>query len=207
MAKRAIGIDITSHSIRAVQLAQKSGQLTVEKVFGASTRRNSDAPVDIIRRLTSHLGFDWRANIAVAMDPRAVFFKDFKFSTEQLEQFNTLETTLLNNSFPVDPADTVAQVCTIERLSRDDRLDRRKEAHFGFWGPLGRAAVDLTEPRPNGNKRYENGCPNPATSFPHISHNSKQMTGLRDHHCLAACTDLTKLRPRAVPVLPGSPAA
>ena len=66
MAKRAIGIDISSHAIRAVQLVKKSDRIYVEKVFGASTRRDSDVPADIVRQLTSRHGFDWRADVAVA---------------------------------------------------------------------------------------------------------------------------------------------
>ncbi len=122
MAKRAIGLDITSHSIRAVQLVKKSDQLHIEKVFVAPTRRDSDVPADIIRRLTSHLGFDWRANIAVSMDHRAVFFKEFKLSTERLEQLDTEDATLLNNSFPIAPEDAVVQVCSIEELAQDEHM-------------------------------------------------------------------------------------
>jgi hypothetical protein len=113
MVKRSIGIDIGRHHIRAVQIARTAGGLQVEKSFGLQTRRSTDSPAQALRSLTSEHGFDRRAEVVVSLPHHGVFFADTQIDTTALGKLRAGETALVKDSFPLEAADTLVQICSV----------------------------------------------------------------------------------------------
>jgi hypothetical protein len=137
--KRAIGIDITPHCIRALQITEQAGQLTIEKVFSAPTQRHSDAPSSVLQQLTEHGGFDWHAEVAIAMPHNAVFYREVETDSSISEPLQQTDMSGLDNNFPIPPDQIIAQTCNeqeqadgassqlvaaTDRDSVQERLDR-----------------------------------------------------------------------------------
>jgi len=120
MGKRAIGIDIGPHHIRAVQMTQDGDRLIAERVFAAPMRRSTDQPSDIMHSLASRHGFDWRADVAVAMPAGSVFYRDLAVQTQVLEQIRHGDVTPLAESMPIPTDQMIAQICS-QRPLADDR--------------------------------------------------------------------------------------
>lgn len=114
--KRTIGIDVSTHYVRAVQLMHKGQTLYREKVFHAPTRRSTDSIEEILRSLCREHGFDANADIAVALPHHSVFYRDLRITTEYLEQIRQGETTPLENCFPIASAQTIIQLCSERTL-------------------------------------------------------------------------------------------
>ncbi len=117
MVKRCIGIDIGFSYLRAVQIARTEDELCIEKVYTAQTRRSKDSPLEILRQLSSKHGFDHRADTAISMPHDAVFFRNLETDVAGLEQTRQLTKSALENNFPIEPDQIVAQVCSHRRLA------------------------------------------------------------------------------------------
>jgi len=78
MAKRCIGIDISSSHLHAVQLTSSAGRFRVEKTFTAPTRRKSDFTAESLKTLVSKHGFDRRTPVAISTGHNEVFFRNIK---------------------------------------------------------------------------------------------------------------------------------
>jgi len=116
MVKRCIGIDIGSSYLRAVQIVRTGDELCIEKVFSAQTRRSKDSPPEILKRLSSKYGFDRRADIAISMPHDAVFFRNLETDSAGLEQIRGHSPSALENNFPIQADEIVAQACSYRRL-------------------------------------------------------------------------------------------
>jgi len=116
MAKRCIGIDIGFSYLRAVQIASTGGQLCIENVFGAQTRRSKDSPQEIIRALCGEHGFDHRADVAISMPNDAVFYRNMETDFANSEQIRQTPKSVLKNNIPMEPDEIVAQTCSRRRL-------------------------------------------------------------------------------------------
>ncbi|MHC4460885.1 MAG: hypothetical protein ACYS6W_01125 [Planctomycetota bacterium] len=116
MVKRCIGIDIGFSYLRAVQIVRIADELCIEKVFSTQTRRSKDSPPEILRRLSSKHGFDRRADIAISMPHDAVFFRNLETDSAGLEQIRGHNPSALENNFPIQPDEIVAQACSYRQL-------------------------------------------------------------------------------------------
>ena len=112
MAKRAIGIDMGPCHFRAVQMVRDGDRFVLEKVFTAPMRRSTDQPLDALRALISHHGFDWRADVAVAMAPGSVFYRDLTVQAQVLEQIRQGDGSALAEHLPIPAEQMVARVCS-----------------------------------------------------------------------------------------------
>ena len=144
MAKRAIGIDMGPCHFRAVQMVRDGDRFVLEKVFTAPMRRSTDQPSDALRALVSHHGFDWRADVAAAMAPGSVFYRDLTVQAQVLEQIRQGDVTALAEHLPIPTEQMVARVCSQRPVPPDrysvvvaattkaavnDRLDLLAHAH------------------------------------------------------------------------------
>ncbi len=111
MTKRAIGIDIGATEFRAVQMVRDGDRFAVEKVFIAPMRRSTDRLSDILRDLGTRHGFDWQADVAVAMTPAEVFYREITVEPEDLERIGQGDLTPLAESLPVPTDQAIAQIC------------------------------------------------------------------------------------------------
>lgn len=111
MTQRVIGIDILNDCVRAVQLVREKNNIHVEKAMAYPARRKSDDARGILLALTRRYGFDAKADIAVALDYRHVFFKKSTFTAEQWETYQAGDTTALHGSFPLPSLELIVQTC------------------------------------------------------------------------------------------------
>jgi len=119
MVKRCIGIDVGSSYLRVVQILRAGERFHIEKVFRTQTRRSTDSLSDILRTLTRQHGFDRRAGIAISMPRNSVFFRNHQTDFAGAEQTSGPESSALEHNFPIQPDETVAQVCSYFRLPGD----------------------------------------------------------------------------------------
>ena len=112
MARRAIGIDIGLHHIRAVQMARDGDRWVIERTYASPMRRSSDLPEDALRTLSSHHGFDWRADVALAMPSGSVFYRDLTVQTQVLEAIRQGDSSALAESLPIPTDQMIAQICS-----------------------------------------------------------------------------------------------
>ncbi len=109
--RRAIGVDITPYCIRALQMSELAGQLTIESVFSAPTQRHSDTPTSVLQQLTEHYGFDWRAEVAVAMPHNTVFYREVETESPTLDSLQQSDLSGLDNNFPIPMGQMISQTC------------------------------------------------------------------------------------------------
>jgi Tfp pilus assembly PilM family ATPase len=117
MAKRCIGIDISSSYLRAVQILRTGQGFRVERAFSTPIRRSTDILPDILRSLTSRCGFDRRAEVAVSLPHSAVFFRNVETDFAGLEQIRQGDSSVLKPDFPIEPDEIITQVYSYRRLS------------------------------------------------------------------------------------------
>lgn len=110
MARRCIGIDIGPSYLRAVQMVNAAGRLSIEKVFYRQMRRTTDSPEKILKKLASGYGFDRRADVAVAMPQQSVFFSKFETDRDGLEKLKNGDFASLENNFPIASDDLVIRL-------------------------------------------------------------------------------------------------
>jgi len=120
MGKRAIGIDVSTHHVRAVQMVCEGERLYVEKVFSAPTRRSTDSSHDLLYSLWHQRGFDPKAEVAAALPHHCVFYRDLRLNTNELEQLHEGGSATLEHHFPIVSDHILTHTCT-ERLLEEDR--------------------------------------------------------------------------------------
>ena len=113
MAKRCIGIDIGSSYLRAVQAANIDGQIVIEKVFVAQTRRSVDSLPQILTELTHSEGFDRKAPVAIAAPQNHVFFRNVQFDKTDLDRILSQDTSPLKRNFPLHPDKIVTELTLV----------------------------------------------------------------------------------------------
>ena len=143
--KRAIGIDVTPYCIRALQITEQAGQLTIEKVFSVPAQRQSDTPSSVLQQLTEHCGFDCRAPVAVAMPYNTVFYREVETDSLVSEPLLQPDMSGLDNNFPIPMDQMIAQTCNeqppsdgtssqlvaaTDRDSVQQRLDHLSDLHI-----------------------------------------------------------------------------
>jgi len=116
MPKRAIGIDIGSSYLRAVQLSRTNGNFHVEKVFSTQTRRSTDRLPDILSSLTTKYGFDRRALVATSLPHNSIFFRSLECDSAALDRLRSDSSAALQHSFPIPPDEIISGVCSYRRL-------------------------------------------------------------------------------------------
>jgi Tfp pilus assembly PilM family ATPase/Tfp pilus assembly protein PilN len=116
MVKRCIGIDIGFSHLRAVQVSRTDDGFHIEKTYDAQTRRNTDSASDILKTLTSRHGFDGRAAVAVSVPYNSVFFRSREADSAVAERASVLDSSALEHDFPIQPDETVAQMCSYSLL-------------------------------------------------------------------------------------------
>ncbi|MFA5239268.1 MAG: pilus assembly protein PilM [Phycisphaerae bacterium] len=116
MIKRCIGIDIGSSHLRAVQILRKGEEFHIEKALRVPTRRDTDSPADIIRSLVKQHDFDHHADVAISMPHDAVFFRNLETDSAGAERIRSLDSSTLENDFPIQPDEIIAQVCSYRQL-------------------------------------------------------------------------------------------
>lgn len=121
MGKRAIGIDVSTHHVRAVQMVREGEHLHVEKVFCAPTRRSTDSSHDLIHSLWHQYGFDPKADVAAALPHHCVFYRDLRLNSKGLDQLHQGGSSTLEHHFPIASDQILTHICT-ERLLGDDYL-------------------------------------------------------------------------------------
>ncbi len=165
MVKRSIGIDIGYSHLRAVQISNMDEKFHIEKVFQAQTRRSTDSPATILRSLLGEEGFDWHANMAIAMPHDSIFFRTLETDNQNLELLGNIEhnqdninsdevTNLLNDSFAILPDNRVVKVHSSRKLQNNnlsvltaatdtDAIDKRLDtlADVGMTPDLIEAAI------------------------------------------------------------------
>ncbi len=111
MTQRVIGIDVLHDCVRAVQMVRDKNNIHVEKAMVYPARRSSDEVKSILLSLTRRYGFDAKAEIAVALDYRHVFFKKWTFSPDAWESFQNGDTSELQGTFPLPSFELIVQTC------------------------------------------------------------------------------------------------
>jgi Tfp pilus assembly PilM family ATPase len=119
MGRRAIGIDIGLHHIRAVQMARDGDRLVIERTFTSPMRRSTDQPDETLRALSSHHGFDWQADVAVAMPSDSVFYRELTVQTQVLEEIRRGDVAALADSLPLPTDQMVARICSQRPIPPD----------------------------------------------------------------------------------------
>ena len=112
MVKRCIGIEIGHSYLRAVQISRTGGRFHIEKTFNTKTRRSKDSPSEILRLLTKEHGFERRAGIAFSLPNDAVFFKTIETDAEGIERIRSLDMSVFEHNFPLQPGEIVPQICS-----------------------------------------------------------------------------------------------
>jgi Tfp pilus assembly PilM family ATPase len=109
MAKRCIGIDISSSHLCAVQLSQTNGLPKFEKIFTAQMRRCTDSVSNILKILIKQQGFDRRADVAISMPNDAIFFRSLESDSVSPEQMLGSGRFALEHNFPIPSDKIIAQ--------------------------------------------------------------------------------------------------
>ncbi len=116
MAKRCIGIDISSSYLRAVQIVRTGEELRVERAFSAPIRRSTDILPGMLRSLLNQHGFDRRAEAAVSLPCNAVYFRHVETDFAGLEQIRQGDSSALQPDFPIEPDEIITQVYSHHQL-------------------------------------------------------------------------------------------
>lgn len=117
--KRAIGIDIGSSRLCAVQIMRIGKAFCIERIFRTQLRRSTDSPSGIIRAMMSEYGFSRRAVVATCVPKEAVFFHRMETDYAGLDQIRDSGPFALEYDFPIDPNETVAQLCSYRRMTAE----------------------------------------------------------------------------------------
>ncbi|MFC1634996.1 hypothetical protein ACFL5Z_09150 [Planctomycetota bacterium] len=117
--KRAIGIDIGSSHLSAVQILRIGKAFCIEKVFKTQIRRSTDTPSNILKAKMSEYGFSRRAAVAVSVPNEAVFFRRLETDYAGLDQIRNSGPFALEYDFPIDPNETVGQICSYRRMTAE----------------------------------------------------------------------------------------
>ena len=120
MAKRCIGLDISSSSLRAVQVARQGEELHVERVFSKPMRRSTDSPVQMIQSLLAEHQFDKRAPAAVSMPHEQVFFTQLTTHLADIEQVRQVIRASLEDDLPIPFEQIAADACGHRQLTDKD---------------------------------------------------------------------------------------
>jgi len=120
MAKRCIGIDMSSNCLSAAQLWLEDGNLRIEKTFNAKTRRNTDSPSQLLRALFNDHGFDGSARVAVSIPNESVYFRTLRTDSANLDRLRDDTVAALENNLPFNKDRIIAQLCCSRRLSDDN---------------------------------------------------------------------------------------
>ena len=118
-AKRAIGIDIGSTRLCAVQIVRIGKAFCIEKVFETQIRRSTDSPSNIVKSMMSKYGFSRRAAVAISVPNEAVFFRRLETDYAGLDQIRASGPFALEYDFPLDPNETVGQICSHRRITAE----------------------------------------------------------------------------------------
>jgi len=145
MAKRSIGIDLSSSHFHAVQVSRTAGRLHLEKTFSSPMRRFSDSPDQLLSSLTTEHGFDRRAPVALAADSADLFFRNILSDASDKKNGKLDPLPPVKDNFPLDPADTIIDlwphpqqlkhrkatlVTATGRKSARNRLNALKRTHL-----------------------------------------------------------------------------
>ena len=117
--KRAIGIDIGSSHLCAVQIMRIGKAFCIEKVFKTQIRRSTDSPSAILKAKMSEYGFSRRAAMAVSVPNEAVFFRRLETDYAGLDQIRASGPFALEYDFPIDPNETIGQICSYRRMTAE----------------------------------------------------------------------------------------
>lgn len=117
--KRGIGIDIGSSRLCAVQILRIGKAFCIEKIFNTQIQRGIDSPSDILKTLVRKHGFNRRAAMAISVPNEAVFFRSMETDFAGLEQIRTSRSFALEYDFPIDPNETVAQLCSYRQMTAE----------------------------------------------------------------------------------------
>lgn len=117
--KRAIGIDIGSSHLCAVQILRIGKAFCIEKVFKKQIRRSTDSPSDILKAKIREYGFSRRAAVGISVPNEAVFFRRLETDYAGLEQIRNSGPFALEYDFPIDPNETVGQICSYRRMTAE----------------------------------------------------------------------------------------
>jgi len=107
MAKRTIGIDLSSSHFYAVQVSRTAGRLHLEKTFSSPLRRSTDSPDQLLSSLTTEHGFDRRAPVALAADSADLFFRNILSDSSDKKSGKLDSLPPVKDHFPLDPNDTI----------------------------------------------------------------------------------------------------
>lgn len=121
MAKRCIGIDISSSHLCAVQVLRIGKAFCIEKVFDTPERRGTDSPSDTLKKLVGKHGFDRRAAVAISVPNDAVFFRNVEANSAGSGQPRRPRSPELEYEFPIEPDEIVAQPCSRRRTNGESR--------------------------------------------------------------------------------------
>jgi len=117
--KRAIGIDIGSSHLCAVQILRIGKAFCIEKVFKTQIRRSTDSPSNILKAKMREYGFSRSAAVALSVPNEAVFFRRLETDYGGLEQIRTSGPFALEYDFPIDPNEMVGQICSYRRMTAE----------------------------------------------------------------------------------------
>ncbi|MBN2314099.1 MAG: pilus assembly protein PilM [Sedimentisphaerales bacterium] len=117
--KRAIGIDIGSSYLCAVQILRIGKAFCIEKIFKMQIRRSTDSPSDILKTKLREHGFRRRLPVAVSMPNEAVFFRRLETDYAGLDKIRADGPFALEYDFPIDPNETVGQVYSYRRMTAE----------------------------------------------------------------------------------------
>lgn len=111
MSKKAIGIDVGSQFLKAVQLSKNDGRFEIEKTFTVRMRRSTDSTTTILRSLIKEQDFDKKANVVFSIPAEQIFFNTI--NSEQPETENLAgEDSLFEDKFPLDKNDIAGRICS-----------------------------------------------------------------------------------------------
>jgi len=114
--RHSIGIDIGRTYIRAVQVAWTHERFIVEKTFCSQVRRSTDSPPEVLSTLFSHHGFDRHADLAVALAPGQVYFRNVQTDLDGVEKIASRGLSELENEFPLHQQEVFTQICSQKQL-------------------------------------------------------------------------------------------
>ena len=117
--KRAIGIDIGSSHLCAVQILRIGKAFCIEKVFKTQIRRSTDSSSDILKAKMRECGFSRRVPVAISVPNEAVFFRRLETDYAGLDEIRASGPFALEYDFPIDPNETVGQICSCRRMTAE----------------------------------------------------------------------------------------
>ena len=117
MVKRCIGIDVGSSYLCAVQILRIGKAFCIEKAFDTQARRDTDSTPDILKTLVGKYGFDRRAAVAISVPNSTVFFRNLETDSVGFEQTAGSSSSALENNFPIEPDEIVAQPCSYRQVN------------------------------------------------------------------------------------------